>query len=303
MRFGLAGLQAGRGSERDGLAEVARLAESLGFESLWAAEHVVIPELVTSRYPFNAHGKLVNDPAVSRPNPLIWLAFAAAATSRIRLGTCILLLPLRTPVLLAKETATLDRLSGGRVILGVGIGWMREEFDVLGSAWSDRAARAEEYIEVLRTLWRPGPRGFRGATVSFGEVHCSPTPVRERIPIVVSGTSDAAARRAGRLGDGYFPMAVPPDRLRELIGIARTEAEQSGRASGQIEITYLGPPKSSEIDAAERAGVDRYIVLDRSADFVGEPELLIAVADRLGLAPPAARRPSRGARSSPASRA
>jgi alkanesulfonate monooxygenase SsuD/methylene tetrahydromethanopterin reductase-like flavin-dependent oxidoreductase (luciferase family) len=100
---------------------------------------VIIPERVTSRYPFNAEGKLHNDPTVSRPNPLIWLAFAAAATSRIRLGTCILLLPLRNPVLLAKETATLDRLSGGRLILGVGIGWMREEFDVLGSDWSDRA--------------------------------------------------------------------------------------------------------------------------------------------------------------------
>jgi probable F420-dependent oxidoreductase len=284
MRFGLAGLQAGRGSEQDGITEVARLAERLGFESLWAAEHVVIPERVTSRYPFNAQGKLVNDPAVSRPNPLIWLAFAAAVTSRIRLGTCILLLPLRNPVLLAKETATLDRLSGGRLILGVGIGWMREEFDVLGSAWPDRASRAEEYIDVLRALWRPGAHGFTGPTVSFGQVHCSPTPVHDRVPIVVSGTSDAAARRAGRLGDGYFPMAVSPDRLRELIGIAKTEAERSGRDPGQIEISYLGPPTSAEIDAAEQAEVDRYIVLDRSADFVSEPEQLTAVAERLGLA-------------------
>jgi probable F420-dependent oxidoreductase len=289
MRFGLAGLQAGPGSEQRGPSGVAQLAESLGFESLWAAEHVVIPEQVTSRYPFNAQGKLVNDPTVSRPNPLIWLAFAAAATSRIRLGTCILLLPLRNPVLLAKETATLDRLSGGRLILGVGIGWMREEFDVLGSTWPDRASRAEEYIDVLRALWRPGPQSFSGATVSFSEVHCSPVPVRERIPIVVSGTSDAAARRAGRLGDGYFPMAVPPGRLRELIGIARTEAEQSGRDPGQIEISYLGPPTSAEVDAAAQAGVDRYIVLDRSADFVREPDLLTAAAGRLGLVPATAR--------------
>jgi len=285
MRFGLAGLQAGRGCEPDGLEEVARLAESLGFESLWAAEHVIIPERVTSRYPFNAEGKLHNDPTVPRPNPLIWLAFAAAATSRIRLGTCILLLPLRNPVLLAKETATLDRLSGGRLILGVGIGWMREEFEVLGSDWSDRGRRAEEYIGALRALWQPGPHSFSGATVSFEDVHCTPTPVHEQIPIVVSGTSDAAARRAGRLGDGYFPMAVTPERLGELLGIARTEAERSGRSPDRLEVTYLGAPNSAEIDAADGAGVDRYVVIDRTADFTREPERLIALAETLGVTP------------------
>ena len=285
MRFGLAGLQAGRGGEAEGLAEVARLAESLGFESLWASEHIVVPERVTSRYPFNAEGRLHNDPTAARPNPLIWLAFAAAATSRIRLGTCVLLLPLRNPVLLAKETATLDRLSGGRLTLGIGIGWMREEFDILASEWSDRGRRTEEYIGVLRALWQPGPRSFSGATISFEDVHCRPTPVRESIPIVVSGTSDAAARRAGRLGDGYFPMAVSPERLRELIGIAKTEAERAGRSPGQLEVTYLGPPDSAEIDAASEAGVDRYIVMDRTADFAREPERLVALAETLRLAP------------------
>jgi probable F420-dependent oxidoreductase len=281
IRFGLAGLQAGRGCEPDGLAEIARLAEDLGFESLWSPEHIVIPERVTSRYPFNAEGKLHNDPTAPRPNPLIWLAFAAAATSRIRLGTCILLLPLRNPVLLAKETATLDRLSGGRLILGAGIGWMREEFEILGSDWPDRGRRTEEYIEVLRTLWRPGPRSFSGATIAFEDVHCSPAPVREAVPIVVSGTSEAAARRAGRLGDGYFPMAVTPERLRQLIGIAKTEAELVGRPVDQLEITYLGPPDPAEIDAASDAGVDRYIIMDRTADFTREPERLIALAEAL----------------------
>jgi probable F420-dependent oxidoreductase len=194
-----------------------------------------------------------------------------------------LLLPLRNPVLLAKETATLDRLSGGRLILGVGIGWMREEFDVLGSDWSDRGRRTEEYIGVLRTLWQPGPRSFSGPTVSFVDVHCAPTPVHEQIPIVVSGTSDAAARRAGRFGDGYFPMAVSTERLRELVGIARTEAERSGRSPDRIEVTYLGAPNSAEIEAADGAGADRYIVMDRTVDFTREPERLIALAETLGV--------------------
>ena len=283
MHFGLAGLQAGRGCEPEGLAEVVRLSEDLGFESLWPPEHVVVPERVESRYPFNAEGKLRNNPTVSRPDPLVWLAFAAAATSRIRLGTGILMLPLRNPVLLAKETATLDRLSGGRLILGIGLGWMREEYDILGSNWSDRGRRTEEYISVLRALWGQGPSSFAGPTVSFEDVHCSPTPASGQVPIVISGTSEVAARRAGRLGDGYFPMALTPERLRELIGIAKTEAERAGRSPDRLEITYLGLPNPTEIDAAAGAGVDRYIVMDQTVDFACEPERLVALAQSLDL--------------------
>jgi probable F420-dependent oxidoreductase len=283
MRFGIAGLQVGTGCEPQGLAHVARLAEDVGFESLWPPEHVVIPERVNSRYPFNAEGKLRNNPTVSRPDPLIWLAFAAAATSRIKLGTGILLLPLRNPVLLAKETATLSRLSGGRLILGVGLGWMREEYDILASNWSDRGRRSEEYIAVLRELWQPGPRSFAGPTVSFENVHCSPAPGGDGIPIVISGTSEAAARRAGRLADGYFPMAVTPGRLAELIAVARSEAELAGRPPDRLEITYQGPPDPAEIEAARAANVDRYVVLDQSVDFAREPERLTGLAKSLGL--------------------
>lgn len=283
MRFGIAGLQVGQGCEPEGLTRIVRLAENLGFESLWPPEHVVVPERVTSRYPFNAEGKLRNDPTVSRPDPLVWLAFAAAATSRIKIATGILMLPLRNPVLLAKETATLHRLSGGRLILGVGLGWMREEYDILGSDWPTRGQRAEEYIGVLRALWQPGPRGFTGPTVSFEDVHCSPAPGGDGIPIVIAGTSEAAARRAGRLADGYFPMAVTPGRLQELIGIAKGEAEHAGRAPDEIEITYLGSPDPAEIDAMAKAGVDRYIVMDQTADFAGEPDRLIALAAALAL--------------------
>jgi probable F420-dependent oxidoreductase len=283
MRFGIAGLQVGAGCEPDGLARVARLAEDAGFESLWPPEHVVVPAHVTSRYPFNAEGRLRNNPTIPRPDPLMWLAFAAAATSRIKLGTGVLLLPLRNPVLLAKETATLARLSGGRLILGIGLGWMREEYDVLASNWSDRGRRAEEYIAVLRELWQPGPRSFAGPTVCFENVHCSPAPGADGIPVVISGTSEAAAHRAGRLADGYFPMAVTPARLRELIAMAKGEAELAGRPPGCLEITYQGPPDPAEIEAARDAGVDRYVVLDQSADFAGDPRRLTGLAQSLSL--------------------
>jgi probable F420-dependent oxidoreductase len=283
VKYGLMGLQRGRGCEPEGLLEVARLAESLGFESLWAPEHIVIPEEIDSRYPFNAEGKLRNDPTVVRPDPLVWHAFAAAATTRIRLGTGILMLPLRNPILLAKELATLDRLSGGRLILGVGLGWMREEYELMGSNWADRGRRLEEYIGVLRSLWNSGPRSFAGETVSFRDVHCSPTPLRSSIPIVVSGTSKAAARRAGRIGDGYFPMAVSLEYLRELVSIVRHEAEAAGRDPSAVEVSYLGPADPDDIASLADVGVERYIILEQAADFTREPERLIELADKLGV--------------------
>jgi probable F420-dependent oxidoreductase len=215
----------------------------------------------------------------------MWLAFAAASTRQIRLATGVLVLPLRNPVMLAKETATLDWISGGRLILGVGLGWMREEFLALGSTWSDRAARADEYIAAMRALWNTTPSSFDGLTVSFRDVYCCPQPWRNRIPIVISGTSEAAARRAGRIGDGYLPMAVSANRLRELLDVARAAAEEAGRDWDEIEVTYLGPPEQSMIDRMAGLGVDRYIVMDQDSAFAREPERLAAMAASLGVVP------------------
>ena len=133
--------------------EVCRRAEAAGFESVWGGEHVVLPDAFDSRYPYTADGKIPAEPDTPIPDPLTWLAFAAAAAPTLRLGTCILIVPQRNPLVLAKELATLDQLSGGRVELGLGVGWLREEFDALGVPWERRGARNDEYVAAMRALW------------------------------------------------------------------------------------------------------------------------------------------------------
>ena len=182
----------------DGAAtlEICRRAESAGFESLWGGEHVIMPSVIESSYPYTKDGKIPAQPDTPIPDPLIWLAFAAAAAPTMRLGTCILIVPQRNPLILAKELATLDQLSGGKVELGLGVGWLEEEFDALGVPWARRGARNDEYIEAMRTLWSGPEVEFHGEFVDFGKVTCSPRPVQPTIPILVGGDSDVAIRRA-----------------------------------------------------------------------------------------------------------
>ena len=190
----------------DGAAalEVCRRAETAGFESVWGGEHVIIPDSIGSKYPYTADGKIPAEPDTPIPDPLIWLAFAAAAAPTLRLGTCILIVPQRNPLVLAKELATLDQLSGGRVELGLGVGWMKEEFDALGIDWARRGARNDEYIAAMRELWKGPHAEFHGEFVDFPAVTCSPRPVDGSIPILVGGDSEAAIQRAARIADGYF---------------------------------------------------------------------------------------------------
>ena len=225
----------------DGAAalEICRRAESAGFESVWGGEHVVMPDSNASRYPYSADGKVPAQPDTPIPDPLIWLAFAAAAAPSLRLGTCILIVPLRNPLVLAKELATLDVLSGGRVELGLGVGWLREEFDALGVPWERRGARNDEYIAAMRALWAGPHAEFHGEFVDFAPATCSPRPVNGNIPVLVGGDTDAAIRRAVRLADGYFPGEGDAERLRALISRVRRAAEAHGRDPDSIEINAI----------------------------------------------------------------
>jgi probable F420-dependent oxidoreductase len=275
MKLGLTGLQTGRGADGQGVIEVARTIEDLGFESVWTTEHAVVPEDYAPKYPYNPSGRLANAGDVERPAPLLWLAYAGAATSRLRLGTGVLLLALRNPVLFAKDAATLDRLSGGRLILGVGIGWMREEFEAVGSNWKNRVARTEEYIEVIRALWRQGPTAFAGEFVNFAPLHCSPRPSQATgVPILIAGHSDAAARRAGRIGDGYFPLGRTDEDLVKLIALMKEEAEAAGRDPSAIEITTQGPWDPHLIARMEAIGVSRHVIFNTDPEVVDNPRKL-----------------------------
>lgn len=244
-----------------------RLAEELGFESLWPVEHVVIPARYQSRYPYSKSGRMPI-PEAPIPDPLIWNTWVAAVTSRIALGTAMVILPQRNPLVLAKALASLDVLSGGRAILGVGLGWMREEAEAVGTSFGDRGRRADEYIEAMRALWTQEIASYQGETVNFKEVRCNPRPTRS-VPVHVGGHSPAAARRAGRLGDGFLPLGVGPDELARLRRILEESARDAGRDPSAIEISCIGAPDLEAAQAAVDAGVDRMIVASREPDLEG----------------------------------
>ena len=280
MKFGLA-FASGVGLDSSSALALAAAAERAGFESIWGGEHVIMPTAIESAYPYTSDGKIPATPDTPIPDPLIWLAFVAAVAPNLRLGTCILILPQRNPLVLAKELATLDQLTGGRVELGVGVGWMREEFDALGVPWEARGARTDEYIEAMRLLWSAPHVEYHGRFVDFDEVTCAPRPPSGAIPIIVGGDTERAVSRAARLGNGYFPGATDSDILSRLIGQLREKAAACERNPDEIEVNVIFPPPGDNPQAAVEAlsalGVKRLMVpafafagdggLDRLAAF------------------------------------
>jgi probable F420-dependent oxidoreductase len=282
MKFGLA-FASSIAIDHQASMEICRRAEAAGFESLWGGEHVILPSKIESSYPYTADGKIPAMPDTPIPDPLIWLAFAAAAAPTMRLGTCILIVPQRNPLILAKELATLDQLSGGKVELGLGVGWLEEEFQALGVPWERRGARNDEYIEAMRTLWSGPEVEFHGEFVDFPTVTCSPRPVQPTIPILVGGDSEVAIKRAARLADGYFPGEGDVDRLASLITRVRQAAEDAGRDPGEIEINAMFSTQMTDpvagVEKFAELGVGRIMVpafffagdggLDRMDEFAG----------------------------------
>lgn len=237
MDFGIAFANVLGFGNPDGAVELAQAAEAAGFESLWTVEHVVVPDGYESRYPYAESGRMPGSDDVPIPDPLIWLTYVAAATTRIRLGTGILIVPQRNPVVLAKEVATLDHLSGGRAVLGVGAGWLEEEFDAIGVPFHERGAILDDHIGALRSLWSGAPASYKGTYSSFEQLWSRPAPVHGTVPIVVGGHSKAAARRAGRLGDGFWPAKGD---FPGLVAEMRRSAEEAGRDPDSIELTAGG---------------------------------------------------------------
>jgi probable F420-dependent oxidoreductase len=259
MKLGIIFANAGPFGEPEGLVHLARTAESIGFESLWTVEHVVVPKGYASRYPYSESGRMPGPEQIPIPDPLVWLAYAAAVTERIRLATGVLILPQRHPLYVAKEVATLDRLSRGRVILGVGIGWLEEEFRALGIPFAERAARTEEAIAALRSLWSDGPSEHAGRHLRWAPLESNPKPLqRPGVPIHVGGHAPGAARRAARLGDGFFPARS--DALPELLRELRAECARIGRDPHEIEITAGGRPTLDEVKRLRDLGVARFVV-------------------------------------------
>jgi probable F420-dependent oxidoreductase len=238
MEFGVKLPDFGKLATRDGLLRTAVLAEELGYHSVWSSDHIAWPDPATlaSRYPY------AEDNSSFMPAGTPWLdcigslTFVAAATERVRLGTTVLVLGYRPVLQQAKALATLDHLSGGRTILGVGVGWMREEFEVLGRPWDRRGRRADEVLEIFEVLWREQAAAFDGPFTQFGPVGFAPKPPGGHIPVWVGGHSEAAFRRTARFGDAFHsPRMAPAALAAERDGVRRAcEAIDRDPASVQL---------------------------------------------------------------------
>jgi probable F420-dependent oxidoreductase len=251
VRIGVSLPNVGLDHDKEMLLSVAEAAERLGFDSVFAAHHVALPYERASEYPYKRSGtEIAMSPGMQWLDPLIALSVAAGVTDRIGLGTSVLVLPYRNPVNLAAEAAALDVLRGGRFILGIGAGWMREEFETLGLNPAERGARTDEYIEVLRTLWTQDPASFEGRFVSFDGTALATRPRTEGgPPIWVGGNNDAGLRRALRHGDGWHGFEVYPEEMPNLNDRLERLGSEIGRDPGELVLSVargLIPPGREE---------------------------------------------------------
>ncbi|GAY13378.1 LLM class F420-dependent oxidoreductase [Mycobacterium sp. shizuoka-1] len=274
------------------MSEFARHLEALGFESVIMAEHTVLVTQYSSVYPYDPSGRVEVPPECPVPDPLELLAFLAGQTTTLGLATGVLVLPNHHPVMLAKRAATVDMLSGGRLRLSVGVGWLREEIEACGTDFDTRGRRADEQIRVLRALWADNPDGVshHGEFYDFDHAMCYPKPVAAQgVPIHIGGHSRAAARRAGRLGDGFQPLGVGGGELATLIEVMRMAAEDAGRDPDTLELSLGHLVTKVDADRAGRlaeVGADRLVLgMPPVADIGEAKDMLSACAQRLGLRP------------------
>ena len=220
------------------LRDFAAILEAEGVDSVWAVEHVVVAAQYEPNYPYSPDGRMPSAAgAVPMPDPMEVLSHLAASTERLLLGTCVVVAPLHSPAVLAKRAATLDLLSGGRLRLGLGIGWQREEYAAVGAPFERRGERLEECVGAMRALWTDDPATYEGRTVSFRDVHLTLRPTNGQVPILLGGNSEPAIRRAGRIADGWFPYTIGPEDFARGADLLRQSAQQAGRSADDIEIT------------------------------------------------------------------
>jgi len=276
LKFGLFSINAYACCDPAVAARVARAAEVAGFESLWGGEHVVLPDPQMPPSPMAPHEPILD--------PVVALTYCAAVTSRVRLGTGIIILPQRNPLVLAKELASLDRLSNGRLIFGVGVGYLEAEFRALGAPFEQRGAVADDYLSAMRAIWSQEAPTHRGPFVSFAGIQARPQPVqRPHPPIVIGGRTAPAFRRAVAQGQGWYGFALDPAKTTDALAGLREAAKHVARPAhlGPLEISVT-PARGTMVDAETAAayaalGVHRLIVmpppkLDAAGleDFVGE---------------------------------
>jgi probable F420-dependent oxidoreductase len=269
MEIGYFAVGIGPTVEPEWVRTVAITAERLGFSTIWAPEHVVLLDQYASKYPYST-GKFPWPTDIPIADPLTTLAYAAACTSKIRLATGICLVPEHNPLVLAKTAATLDRLSGGRFILGAGVGWLAEEFEALGIPFERRGARTREYVDVMRKLWTEQRSSHQGQFAKFTDVLSYPKPVSSKgIPVWFGGESNPALRRVAEYSDGWIGFNLLPDQASEKIRRIEELLKINGRNRSDVKLAvspYINPIKTDELKRYRDAGVEEVVLLalDRS---------------------------------------
>jgi probable F420-dependent oxidoreductase len=274
VEFGIALPGRGPLASPDPVAKIAETAEALRYASVFVTDHIVLPvSMARSTYPYALSGTLPGGAAQDYLEPLAMLAWLARVTTRVRIGTSVLVVPYRHPLTTAKTLATVDRLSGGRVILGAGAGWLREEFEAVGAPpFEARGAVTDEYLRLMRTAWTTDPVEFSGRWVTVRGVHALPKPAqRGGIPVWIGGHTDAAVRRAARLGDGWHPIGLRPpamllpDEYAQKVKQLHAWAHEAGRDPKGITLTFRAPMqvRSPRVKAA---GGDRPLFQGTAAE-------------------------------------
>ena len=264
MRIGARFPNSGDVPSQLGLSAAAERLESAGFDSLWTSDHLAMPVRHHSTYPYSGDGRVPWAPDMDWSDSLVALGIAAAVTTRIELGTAILVAPLRSPLVVAKQMATVSVEASGRCVLGVGAGWLAEEFEAVGVPFAGRGNRLDAWIEIVREVWS-GSLSVRGADHPYSnpnEMICRPLPVAP-VPILVGGLSPAALRRAGRIGDGWLGLQsvgdLDPGSLAQPIASIRDHARNAGRDPSSVRITLQITESAGHVDA----------IVDRMEDLIG----------------------------------
>jgi probable F420-dependent oxidoreductase len=282
----------GRNTDPDFIVETARLVEDRGYHSIWVPEHVVFFRNYASKYPYSRDGKLPVDPNLVPFEPLTVLSFIAGQTRRIRLGTGITIVPQRNPVYTAKQVADVDVLSNGRLDFGIGVGWLKEEFDALHVPFAHRGARANDYLEVMKALWTQEESRHTGPYYELPPAIQGPKPVQKpHPPIYVGGESDAALKRVARHGQGWFAVNLGVEALSERLAFLDAELAMAGRSRADVRIAvtpYMGDCDMDMIKRYRDMGVDQVILtaflpaerlhatLDQWAKQIVEPAMEVA---------------------------
>ena len=274
MKFGLHySLGVGVHPTGDDYIRVAQHAETLGYHSIWLGDHIVIPEQIVAPYPYTKDGSVGFARNCPWPDPFVLLAAIGVATKTILLGTSVVIVPYRNPLHVAKAVATVDLVSRGRYQFGVGIGWLKEEFDALGEPFSERAARTREYLQVMKALWSGETATFQGKYFSFPTLHSNPLPVQKpHPPIIFGGESTPALKRIADLGNGWQPGPIPVEVFRERLNKLRTLMTEQGRNMAELSISMIGSVHDlqqdrEKITALEELGVKEILL------FMGGPSV------------------------------